>query len=125
MEHEGNINCYIRKIYKTPEFEEFFNGLNNKTQIKFEYVIDIVTTVYNVSTKFVKKLESTDLYELRVSLGSNEFRTILFAIDNDNFIEAKNIILLNGFKKKSTKDYKKEIKKAEAMLKQLELWNEH
>lgn len=45
---------------------------------------------------------------MRVSIGSNEYRTILFATDNPNFIEATQIILLNGFLKKSEKDYKKQ-----------------
>ena len=43
--------------------------------------------------KFVKHLEKTDLYEMRVSVGTNEYRTVLFAIDQENVIEAKNVIL--------------------------------
>lgn len=64
-------------------------------------------------------LENTDLYELRVSLGNNEYRTILFAIDASNVIEATKIILLNGFQKKSTKDYDKQIKRAIRILKSM------
>ncbi len=45
---------------------------------------------------------------------------ILFAIDHENFIEAEQILLLNGFMKKSTKDYKKEIQKAEQILSRLQ-----
>jgi hypothetical protein len=26
---------------------------------------------------------------MRISVGTNEYRTVLFAIDNENFIEAK------------------------------------
>ncbi len=58
-------------------------------------------------------------YEMRVSLGSNEYRSMLFAVDNDNLIEATSIILLNAFLKKSTKDYNKQIKIAERILKGL------
>lgn len=82
-------------------------------QTKFKYVIDVVTTVYDISTKFVKHLNNTDLYEMRVSVGSNEYRTILFAVDKPNIIEATKIILLNGFLKKSNKDYIKQIKIAQ------------
>lgn len=64
-----------------------------------------------VSTKFVKRLVNTDFYEMRISLD-NEYRVILFAIDNDNFINANEILLLNGFIKKSTADYDKQIAKA-------------
>ena len=62
-------------------------------------------------------LENTDFYELRVSVGSNECRTILLAVDHDNFIQSKNVLLLNSFLKKSTKQYKAEIKKAENIIK--------
>ncbi len=77
--------------------------------------------MYNVSTKFVKHLENTDLYEMRVSIGTNEYRTVLFAIDHDNFIEAKKVILLNGFLKKDNKDYRKQIDIALSILNNLEL----
>ena len=58
---------------------------------------------------------------MRVSVGTNEYRTLLLAIDHENFIEAKNIILLNSFLKKSNKDYRKQIEIAENILKRLEL----
>lgn len=82
--------------------------------------MDIVTTIYDVSTKFVKHLQDTDLYEMRVSVGSNEYRTILFAIDKANVIKATQIILLNGFLKKSNKDYRKQIEIAQSILNDLE-----
>lgn len=41
------------------------------------------------------------------------------SIDEENFIEANEILLLNGFLKKSTKDYKPQLKKAEEMIKGL------
>ena len=47
-----------------------------------------------LSTKFVKHLENTDLYEMRVSVSTNEYRTILFAVDDDNIILSKKILLL-------------------------------
>ena len=100
---------------------EFYMSLPSKVQTKFQYVINVVATVYNISTKFVKHLENTDLYEMRVSIGSNEYRTVLFAIDHDNFIEAKKIILLNGFLKKDNKDYRKQIDIACKILKDMEL----
>lgn len=76
----------IRIVYKAPLFEAFYNSLPTKVQTKFKYVIDVVTTIYDVSTKFVKHLQDSDLYEMRVSVGSNEYRTILFAIDKANII---------------------------------------
>lgn len=121
MKYEEDTSQYIRIIFKTTEFEEFFNSLPPRVQTKMDYVMNVIASVYNVSTKFVKHLDNTDLYEMRVSVGTNEYRTVLFAIDHDNVIEAKNIILLNGFLKKDNKDYRKQIKIAEAILNNLEL----
>ena len=51
---------------------------------------------------------------------SNEYHTILFAIDKPTIIEATQIILLNGFLKKSNKDYRKQIEIAQTILNDLE-----
>lgn len=69
-----------------------------------------------VNKKFVKHLENTDFYELRISISSDEYRTVLFAIDSDSFMQSKRVILLNSFVKKDTKQYKIEIKLAEKLL---------
>lgn len=61
-----------------------------------------------IHSKFIKKLENTDFYEIRVSIR-NEYRILLLTLDNDSFIESNRVLLLNGFQKKSTKDYKKQI----------------
>ena len=61
----------IRTIYRTPEFDEFYQALPDKVKVKFEYVFHVVS-VYNISTKFVKHLERTDLYEMRVSVGTKK-----------------------------------------------------
>lgn len=106
----------IRTIYRTTEFDEFYQTLPDKVKIKFEYVFQVVQSVYNISTKFVKHLERTDLYEMRVSVGTNEYRTILFAVDHSNVIESTKILLLNGFLKKSSKDYKRQIEIAQTIL---------
>lgn len=96
-------------------------SLPTKTQVKFDYVMNVISTIYNVPTKFVKHLDSTDLYEMRISVGTNEYRTVIFALDNENIIEATKIILLNVFLKKDNKDYKKQIEKALSILNKLEL----
>lgn len=110
---------YIRDVFWTKEFDEFYNELPDRVRTKFDYVIDIIKTERVVSTKFVKHLENTDLYEMRISLGNNEYRTIMFTMDNENVILATEITLLNAFLKKSNKDYKKQIKIAENILKRI------
>lgn len=110
--------CYMRTIIRSTEFDEFYNSLPANIQNKVKYAMNIIADVKVVNTKLVKKLIDTDFYELRISVG-NEYRVILFTIDHENFIESKLVLLLNGFMKKSTKDYKKEIHKAEQILNSL------
>lgn len=107
----------IRNILFSEEFELYFNNLESRIKEKYDYVLNIVRTQKVVNKKFVKHLENTDFYELRVSISTDEYRTIMFAIDNDNFIESNTVILLNSFLKKNTKQYKSEIKIAEKIIK--------
>jgi mRNA-degrading endonuclease RelE of RelBE toxin-antitoxin system len=113
MEETGKV---LRVVRHTDEFDEFYKYLDAKVQNKFDRTIDMICTVYPISTKYIKKLINSDLYEMRVSVGYNEYRTILFSTNHPNIIEATEIILLNGFLKKSNKDYDKQIKKAEKII---------
>lgn len=119
MNDKNRASNYVRTIYRTQDFLDFYNALHPNIQMKFLYVMDVIATVYNVSTKFIKRLETCDLYEMRVSVGSNEYRTVLFAIDHQNFIEAKEVILLNGFLKKDNRDYRRQIEIAKSILNNL------
>lgn len=110
----------MRKIRRTEAFEEFYYSVDAKVREKIDYALTLIAQIKVVSTKFVKKLERTDFYEMRVSVG-NEYRIIFFTIDKDNFIESCEILLLNGFKKKSTNDYKPQIKRAKAILRKFTL----
>ena len=107
--------CNMRTMIRSIEFDEFYNALPANVQNKVKYAMNIIAEIKIVNSKLVKKLVDTEFYELRISVG-NEYRVILFTIDHENFIEAEQILLLNGFMKKSTKDYKKEILKAEQIL---------
>ena len=107
----------IRKVLLSKEFEEYYNKLESRIQDKYDYGLKLIKTQYIVNKKFVKHLENTIFYELRISISSDEYRTVLFAIDNNSFIESKRVILLNSFVKKGTKQYKSEIKLAERLLK--------
>ena len=111
--------CQMRTMIRSAEFDEFYNSLPANVQNKVKYAMNVIAEIRVVNTKLVKKLIDTDFYELRISVG-NEYRVILFTIDHENFIEAEQILLLNGFMKKSTKDYKKEIEKAEQILNSLQ-----
>lgn len=110
----------IRELYFTAEFTKFFEQLDDSVKSKFYYTMDVVRTIRVLYKNFVKHLENTELYEMRISVGNNAYRTILFAMDNRNVMLAQRILLLNGFIKKSTKDYNKQIKQAYKILKQYE-----
>ena len=56
--------------------------------------------------KYLKNIEETDLYEIRVSFGNNIFRIFCFS-DKD-----RPVIILNGFQKKTQKKPKTEIDRA-------------
>lgn len=107
---------FLREIYFTKEFEEFYGSQPVKVQEKFDYVINVMRRENILTEKFVKKLQNTELYEMRVSIGNNAYRSLFFAIDHDNATLSRRILLLNAFLKKSEKDYRKEIVKARNIL---------
>jgi len=110
----------IRQATYTKEFDEYYQSLPQKIKDKYDYVFEIMLTKYVVNRKFVKRLEKTEFYEMRVSVSNNEYRTVLFAIDADNFMECHRMVMLNSFIEKSSKQYAAEIKKAEQLLKEWE-----
>ena len=114
-------NEIIRDVFKTEDYEQYFQSLDIRTQIKYDYAIELMQTQKIVSEKFVKKIQNTEFYEVRVSVGTNEHRTMLIAADNPNFIEAKYVVLLNSFLKKDSKQYKKEIEKARTIIEREEM----
>lgn len=93
----------IRNVIFSNEFEDYYDNLEEKIREKYDYALHIVSTQYLVSRKFVSSLENTDFYELRISVSSNEYRTILLAADHDSFMQSTNVLLLNSFLKKGTK----------------------
>lgn len=100
----------VREVYHSKEFEDFFKSLNKRVQEKYLWTIYITETIKVLPSKYVKKVIDTEFYEMRVSIGYNEYRTIIFATDCGNVSMAKEIYLLNGFLKKSSKNYKNQIR---------------
>jgi phage-related protein len=111
----------VRKVLFSDEFVDYYDSLNSKIQDKYSYAIQIIRTQKVVSGKFVKKIQSTEFYEVRVSVGTNEYRTMLVTTDNPNFMEAKQVILLNSFLKKDNKQYQREIEKARTIIEREEM----
>ena len=105
----------MREIEITEKCLDFIDGQGERVSNKFFQLIEIIGEVKIVHVNFVKKLKNTRFYELRIKAG-NEYRVITFAIDHLNFSECTQAVCLNGFMKKSNKDYVKAIKEAEKIL---------
>ena len=105
----------MREIEITPECLEFIDNQDKRVGRKFFQLIELIGELRIVHSNFIKKLESTDFYELRIKAG-NEYRVVIFSIDHENFDECTKAICLTAFLKKSTKDYRKAIKRAERVL---------
>ncbi len=105
----------MREIDITVKCLDFIDEQGERVSNKFFQLIEIIGEVKIVHASFVKKLKNTRFYELRIKAG-NEYRVIIFAIDHLNFAECTQAVCLNGFMKKSNKDYVKAIKEAEKIL---------
>ena len=56
------------------------------------------------------------IYGRNILLLQNEYRTIVFTIDSQSFMESKRVLFLNSFLKKDTKQYKSEIEIARQIM---------
>ncbi|MBZ0201147.1 MAG: type II toxin-antitoxin system RelE/ParE family toxin [Ignavibacteriaceae bacterium] len=92
--------------------EEFLNTLTDKQAKKVAWVLRVIRDLDIVPKEYFKKLTATDLWEVRVQIGSNTLRILGF-IQRDNFI-----VLTNAFQKKTQKTPKKEIELAEQRMKE-------
>jgi len=110
----------MRNLQFTDEFLEFINQSESNVKTKINYLFEVIKTQSVINSKVAKKLVNTDFYEIRLQVN-NEYRVIVFTLDHDNITQSKEILFLNGFIKKSTKDYDKQIKKAAKILEQ---WKE-
>ena len=86
---------------------DFLESLTNKQVEKVFFVLDLIETIDIVPRKFFKKLESTDLWEIRIQHANNIFRLL-------GFFDGNELIVINhAFTKKSQKTPKREIRIAE------------
>ncbi len=107
----------MRDIDITEECLDFIDNQDDRVSLKFFQLIEVIGEVKVVNSNFLKKLQSTQFYELRIKAG-NEYRIVIFSIDHLNFAECTKVVCLCGFQKKSTKDYKKAVKQAEKISKE-------
>ena len=104
----------IRKVIAYRDhFLNFYKSLDKKTQVKIEYVLDLVRFERQVPIKFFKYLDDTDgIYEVRVITTFKSIRILSF------FDQGDLVVLTNCFLKKSQKTPRKEIELAEKLKKE-------
>jgi len=111
----------MREIYISEECEQYIQQESSeRVRKKFKYLLEVIEEQKIVHTSIVDKLINTKYYELKIK-AENQIRVIIFTIDKENFNEANQIILLNGFLKRTNKDYQKAIKIADKLLSKYEL----
>lgn len=105
----------LRNVILSPDYSAFEQRQTLRVKEKLRYAVSILENQSVLSTKFVKKLINTDFYELRIA-ADLEIRILLLPIDHPNVMQARKLLLLNGFVKKSMADYTKAMRKAMKIL---------
>jgi len=100
-------NKQIREvIFYGDFFWNFYKKQSPKVKKKINWTIGLLKDLEVIPEKYLKHIEDTDLYEIRVSFGNNIFRIFCF------FDKGRLVIILNGFRKKTQKTPKTEIDRA-------------
>jgi phage-related protein len=100
-------NKQIREvIFYGDFFWNFYKKQSPKVKKKINWTFGLLKDLEVIPEKYLKHIEETDLYEIRVSFGNNIFRIFCF------FDKGRLIIILNGFQKKTQKTPKTEIDRA-------------
>lgn len=104
---------YVRRVIVFEDhFKEFKKTLNRETLKKLYQVLTLIMVVEVVPEKFLQAIEGRrGLYEIRIEQGRNIYR-VFCCFDEGNLI-----ILFNGFQKKTQKTPKRQLDKAEALMK--------
>jgi phage-related protein len=99
-------------FYYEDYYLDFFESLRPEVKKKFNWVLQLISTVERVPEKFLKHLSGTfGIYEIRIDYGSDTYRVFCFFASNNA------LILMNAFQKKSNKAPLKELSRAEKIKK--------
>ena len=99
-------------FYYKHYFLEFYNEQTEEVRRKFNWTLELISTLERVPGKYFRHMEGTiGLYEIRVEVGSNIYRAFAF------FDEGQLIVVANGFQKKTQKTPKNEIELAKKIKK--------
>lgn len=96
------VNFYRTQTGDCP-VKEFLDSLSGKQAQKIVWVLGLFEELEIVPGQHFKKLVNTDsIWEVRVNLGNNTFRLL-------GFLSGEQLILTNGFAKKTQKTPSSEI----------------
>lgn len=98
------------KIILSEEVDDFLTSIPLKAKGKILYNIRLVENGYQ-DISILKKLEGTNLWELRTLFAGTHYRLLAFFDKDENAL----IITTHGFVKKTQKTPAKEIAKAESI----------
>lgn len=101
------------KVIYSPEAKEFLKRIEPKTREKIIY--NIKKSSYIIDPKLFKKLDNTDIWEFRTLYDSKQYRLLAFW-DKTKGIDTL-VITTHGFIKKTQKTPKKEIERANEIMK--------
>ena len=88
--------------------QDFILGESNKVKAKILHYIELLQDLnLSLGLPYVKKLEDSDIWELRFRFGSDYYRLLYFAATGREFV------LLHIFMKKTRKTPKSEVEIAE------------
>jgi len=115
------IDNTVRILYFSDEYKEFYEKLDIISQSKVDKIINYIRTTKQLTSNHTKKIQgpsnTNDIYEIIVtSTNRREYRILSVCFFNGGIIDNINLsdemLLLNGFLKKSNKDYTPAMKKA-------------
>jgi phage-related protein len=98
---------FYRKANGECPVEAFLEGLPAKSAAKVVAVLKLVEQQPTLSDRFLRKLQGTELFEVRVLASKQAYRFPCF------FAGEKVVVLTHGFDKKSQKTPRPEIRRAE------------
>ncbi|MDP6633696.1 MAG: type II toxin-antitoxin system RelE/ParE family toxin [Phycisphaerae bacterium] len=99
---------FYRTLAGKSPIGDFLDSLSSKQARKVAWVLSLVEELEIVPKQYFKKMVNTeDLWEVRVRMGSNIFRLLGF------FDGAKIVVLSHAFQKKTQKTPQQAIKLAE------------
>ena len=101
-------------IFFKTYYLDFIGELDARARVKFDFLLEILRTRQFVPTNYAKHISGSDgIFELRVSIGSKEYRALFFFETGDLISGGRVVILGNGFLKKDNRDYKRAVELAQ------------